>query len=1340
MLKHLTLALWITLLPAALAPLPAQAQSSAAVEILLRKARALEDRGRIDLAAQTWKQILLTDPNQAEALSGLARWARDNGRSDEAQGYLERLKQSGQQTVGAPAAPALDLSRHHGRLEEAARLARGGQSVEAMKIYREVFGATPPPGPWSIAYFETLAATPDGWRAGTAGLRRLHNESPSSRPYRLALGRLLTYRPETRAEGIRLLQSTVDATLTGQQARAAWRQALVWDGPKPANRDSLRAFLAARPDPEIQKLLEGLPAVEPARPALMAADEIRGYDHLREGRLDQARAQFEKVLEGTPRSVPALAGLGYVAMKEENFASAVEYLEVAHAAAPKDAAIRANLDEARFYVYLLNGAQALEAREPARARTEFQQAVALRPDDLNAIQGLAGSLLMLKEGAAAVPLYERLTAARDPSPEHWRGLFESSLIASGPRAALDTLGQMPAAVQRTLMVRPGFQLLVAEAHLNGGSRTEATRIIARVTDLARTDPGQVSSAQQLQLAALLLSLGRLPEAERYYREVTLAEPDNAVAWEGLLGVMQQRGREDAAFPLLARIPKATYEAALARTGFLRAAAILQAKHGQPEAAEELLRRLLAAPLPEDERNRTTLLMASVLLARDQNSQAATIASGILETDPASTDAWKILFAARTRQNQSGEAAAVIARMPSDVRAALMDDPGFIASMAAVQEAAGESEAARLSVRTALDRYATLQQTPPAGLQLQLGWLLLNSHGDERELYSVLTALRMRKDLEPAQDAAYREIWSIWVRRRADAARRDGDLKRAAAILEAGFRLLPKDPALRVALAAALVESGDGARALTLYKNILGPESTPSEYLGAISAASAQKDPLASVWMDAALQRFPRDARVLNAAAEFMAQQGDYRRAQNYWRQALVVETLPHTAAAGAAALAPGDPTRSLGTLLLGPEAALPKPADPLASLEPGADALLLSSASSPWSAARLERSLDEKARDGLSAINGRNSPLLGGTTVIQARDGRAGFESRVIMESELAASAVIADSLRLSLVARPTTVSAGRSDATSDLRFGLLPATVGFDNPSQGGLGLEAQVSTETFGLWAGSTPQGFLVRNFVGGFRFRPLGGPLTLNFSREALRDTLLSFAGAQDPVSRQVWGGVTATGATLRTDFGDERGGLYAGGGYQILEGRNVVRNNRIEAFAGGYRRVLTNLHGSLNVGLFAMGMSYRHNLRFFTLGHGGYFSPQRYILVTAPVEWRGSWNRRLQYSIAASAGPQNFREDASPYFPTMPLLQGRTGPYYPDFRSTALNYGLDLRTIYQMNERWFLDAHVNANNARNFSAQSLTFSLRYSLRPQPIGAEVALPSVPDARGRQPFQLSY
>src|SRR5438094_4172476 len=62
------------------------------VDILLSKARSLEARGRMDLAAQNWKQVLLVNPNQTEAIGGLARNAKQNGQADEERNYLDRLK------------------------------------------------------------------------------------------------------------------------------------------------------------------------------------------------------------------------------------------------------------------------------------------------------------------------------------------------------------------------------------------------------------------------------------------------------------------------------------------------------------------------------------------------------------------------------------------------------------------------------------------------------------------------------------------------------------------------------------------------------------------------------------------------------------------------------------------------------------------------------------------------------------------------------------------------------------------------------------------------------------------------------------------------------------------------------------------------------------------------------------------------------------------------------------------------------------------------------------------------------------------------------------------------
>ena len=51
---------------------PAVHAANAATEQLLSKARSLEGRGRLDLAARVWEQTLLADPNNAEALVGLA--------------------------------------------------------------------------------------------------------------------------------------------------------------------------------------------------------------------------------------------------------------------------------------------------------------------------------------------------------------------------------------------------------------------------------------------------------------------------------------------------------------------------------------------------------------------------------------------------------------------------------------------------------------------------------------------------------------------------------------------------------------------------------------------------------------------------------------------------------------------------------------------------------------------------------------------------------------------------------------------------------------------------------------------------------------------------------------------------------------------------------------------------------------------------------------------------------------------------------------------------------------------------------------------------------------------
>src|SRR5207249_3254317 len=71
--------------------------------------------------------------------------------------------------------------------------------------------------------------------------------------------------------------------------------------------------------------------------------------------------------------------------------------------------------------------------------------------------------------------------------------------------------------------------------------------------------------------------------------------------------------------------------------------------------------------------------------------------------------------------------------------------------------------------------------------------------------------------------------------------------------------------------------------------------------------------------------------------------------------------------------------------------------------------------------------------------------------------------------------------------------------------------------------------------------------------------------------------------------------------------------------------------------------------LSLGINLTGMHYQKNLSFFSLGQGGYFSPQEYGLASIPISWF-SRHKRFEYEIRASLGAQYFSQERSPFFPT------------------------------------------------------------------------------------------
>ncbi len=222
---------------------------------------------------------------------------------------------------------------------------------------------------------------------------------------------------------------------------------------------------------------------------------------------------------------------------------------------------------------------------------------------------------------------------------------------------------MPPVVLKTLMAETGFKLTVASAHMEAGNKEEAEKIASQASAQLKSNASALNLDERLQLAGLLLTLDRTAESEALFRNASVQAPGNPAVWEGLLGAQMKAGHEQAAYTALIALPASVYQEGLKRSGFLRAAAVLQAKYGTPATAEDLLRKVLALPMPPKDREGALLMLASAAMTRGDARQAADVASQLVESNPQNTDGWLLLVAAKQQQKLSAEAGEVLKRIP-----------------------------------------------------------------------------------------------------------------------------------------------------------------------------------------------------------------------------------------------------------------------------------------------------------------------------------------------------------------------------------------------------------------------------------------------------------------------------------------------------------------------------------------------------------------------------------------------------------------------------------------------------------------------------------------------------
>jgi cellulose synthase operon protein C len=534
---------------------PAQTVESA-TQSLLEKAHTFEIRGRMDMAAQTWQQVLLVDPNNVDALAGLARSANSSRNPALAKVYLDRLRaiHPNDRTAAHTESTAPQASQP-AQLQQARKYAESGQYAQAMQIYRQVFGETPPPGESALAYYQTESATEVGRPHAIAGLRALVQRYPADSRYQIALGRALTNNPLTRAEGRRYLERYPNDA----QAAESMRQSLAWDSTNPASATDLRNYLAKRSEAQAAaQALRNQPKPSDARAPQSATEEQRAFSALNAKNLPQAELLFKDILARDPENARALTGMGYVRIQQSNFDGAISYLAQARQNGAHDSALDAALETARFNSLLGQGAAALSANDSATAEQRYRSALAMRSASPEALSGVGETLLKSRQPDAAIAIYEHYVQVKPAAADAWRGLFTAEVDAGHTTQALQTFNRIPDAVRTELTRDTSFQIKVAAMYQSENKLDMAQGILEKLLS-QQPSAGQKPSAVLLQLASIYLARNQPQQAFPIYRRILSESPDNADAWKGLLAALYSTGRDGEALAQVQQIPAAVHK-------------------------------------------------------------------------------------------------------------------------------------------------------------------------------------------------------------------------------------------------------------------------------------------------------------------------------------------------------------------------------------------------------------------------------------------------------------------------------------------------------------------------------------------------------------------------------------------------------------------------------------------------------------------------------------------------------------------------------------------------------------------------------------------------------------
>lgn len=642
----------------------------------------------------------------------------------------------------------------------------------------------------------------------------------------------------------------------------------------------------------------------------------RGYALLKRNSLFEAEQSFTEVLRAQPKNGRALAGMGFVRLKQGNFAAAISFFSTA-ATTPggHDAAVARGLRDARFLLTLQEARQAEREHHLSAAGERFQAALGMRPGDPAALEGLGSTLLASERPQAAAVVFATYTRLHPADAAGWKGLYLANARRGPASLAVATERRMPVRVRAALLHDPEFLHAAARVDTATAGRAKGERrLVTAVQNPAAVEGG--TEELQLQYAALQQADRHYAEAAGVYRKVLAGDKNSMAAWVGIIESLHALGRDAEACLEVEAMPADLYQKAAMEPEFGTVVAAVSLTTGHDEVARMLLERLLAASEADGQKAppQADLALGDVYLRREDSIHAFPLYATVLREDPSRARAWKGLLAALHNTGHDAEALAQMGKIPAPVRQELASDPGYQEVLGAIYEGLHEWGEALGALREAEREESGGRLPPPPALEVRLASVLLQS-GDDAALFAQLMKIARRDDLDEPERREIEGVWASWSLRRAQQYVLALDPQRAIDILNASFEAFSDSPHLLREVAAGYVLAGQPRDAVQIFHGQNLSEGTPEDYRAAVKAALMVRDRTeAEAWLRMGRRHYPDDAELLTLAAQIEQARGHKDRARLLYQSALAAGPAagsPAPAAASTAALkrkAPGSGT------------------------------------------------------------------------------------------------------------------------------------------------------------------------------------------------------------------------------------------------------------------------------------------------------------------------------------------------------------------------------------------------------------------------------------------------